>query len=251
MTKAVFGPVSHVATQSRVAALTFDDGPHPEFTPRLLDVLRKHQVRATFFMTGKNAARYREVVSRVAAEGHVVGNHAWDHPSLPLLPATERRAQIKACAQALSPYGTRFLRPPYGYLDVLSRLDTLWLRYEVIGWSVSAEDWLDHGAGWMADRLVDAVRPGSIILLHDALYHALDSKYADRGQVVDAVDQLCDRLAGVFRLVTVPELLRAGKPQRAWLGKVNIRFLNSLDPTVGSPRRYPDRSLSGPGRAST
>jgi peptidoglycan/xylan/chitin deacetylase (PgdA/CDA1 family) len=244
----VLGPIAHVTTESRVAALTFDDGPHPEFTPRLLGILQKHRVRATFFMAGLAAVRHPELVRRVATEGHVIGNHAWDHPSFPLLSRRERRRQILACARALAPYGQRLFRPPYGHLDVASRLDTLRFRYEVIGWSVTGEDWLDRDAEWMADRLVDAVRPGSIILLHDALYHVLESRYADRGPVLDAVDQLLGRLGRGFRFVTIPELLRQGRPQRVWYGKVDVAFLNSLHPTVGSPRRYAARLVDRVGR---
>jgi peptidoglycan/xylan/chitin deacetylase (PgdA/CDA1 family) len=225
-----------------VAALTFDDGPHPEFTPRLLDVLEKRHARATFFMVGKAAQRHPEIVRRVAAAGHAIGNHSWDHPSLPLLPGGERRAQVRAAGRALAPFGLRLFRPPYGHLSIPSRLDLLWLRYEVISWSENGhgEDWLDHDAGQIVDRLMDQVGPGRIIVLHDALYHAMAERYADRTPVIEAVERVLDRLGESFAFLTVPQLLREGPVQRRrWFPKVSVEFLNSLVPTIGEPRRYP------------
>jgi peptidoglycan/xylan/chitin deacetylase (PgdA/CDA1 family) len=239
----MLGPISHVATEERVAALTFDDGPHPEYTPRLLDVLDKHGVRATFFMVGKSASRHPQIVRRIAAAGHAIGNHTWDHPSLPLLSGRERRAQIRACWMALAPYGQLLFRPPYGHLNMASRLDTFWLGHEVIGWSVTGEDWLDRDADWMAQRLIDLVRPGSIIVLHDALYHALEERYTDRTSMIDAVDAVLRQLSGSFRFISIPELLRKGRPQRRRsFVNIDVRFLNSLDPSVGEPRQYRQES---------
>src|SRR3990172_5069992 len=100
----VLGTVTHVSTHASVVALTFDDGPHPEFTPRLLDILDKHQAQATFFMIGAAAQRYPDLVRRAAQAEHAIGNHSWDHPSFPLITGRERRAQMRACAQAITPY---------------------------------------------------------------------------------------------------------------------------------------------------
>src|SRR5206468_4992188 len=83
------GAITHVATGEAIAALTFDDGPHPEFTPRLLDILDKHRARATFFMLGENARRHPDLVQRVAQVGHVIGNHSWDHSVFPSLTRRE------------------------------------------------------------------------------------------------------------------------------------------------------------------
>jgi peptidoglycan-N-acetylglucosamine deacetylase len=118
----LLGTITHVVTQDHVVALTFDDGPHPEFTPRLLEILRGHQARATFFMLGEAARRYPDLVKQVATEGHAIGNHSWDHPSFPLITARQQQQQIIACAQALAPYGQRLFRPPYGHQSMPSRL---------------------------------------------------------------------------------------------------------------------------------
>src|SRR6266849_2574451 len=99
----LIGTIAHVATRDAVAALTFDDGPHPEYTPRLLQILERHQARATFFMLGEKAHRYPELVQRVAQAGHAIGNHSWDHPVFPEISRRERRDQIRACAKAIDP----------------------------------------------------------------------------------------------------------------------------------------------------
>lgn len=235
----IMGTITHVSTQEPVVALTFDDGPHPESTPRLLDILEKHQARATFFMVGEAAQRYPDIVRRVAEAGHAIGNHSWDHSSLPLLSGRERRAQIRACEKALAPYGQRLFRPPYGYQSVASRLDALWLGYQVITWSVTASDWQDRDAHWITDQLVNEIKPGSIVLFHDALYTYVEKRYTDRGPTLQAVDLLLEHLGGRFRFVTVPELLRSGRPQRRnWYQEADVDWLNRLEGAYGEPRRY-------------
>src|SRR5690242_18370490 len=89
----VFGTITHVSTSKPAVALTFDDGPDPVFTPRLLDILQQHHAKATFFMVGQAAERHPDIVKKVAAAGHAIGNLSWDHPSFPLLTGRERRDQ--------------------------------------------------------------------------------------------------------------------------------------------------------------
>jgi peptidoglycan/xylan/chitin deacetylase (PgdA/CDA1 family) len=101
----VLETISSVATTEPIAALTFDDGPHPRHTPKLLEILKRYNAKATFFMVGKVASRYPELVKAVADAGHVIGNHSWDHPSFPSLTRSERLSQVLRCAAALNPYG--------------------------------------------------------------------------------------------------------------------------------------------------
>lgn len=224
------GTITHVSTQDPVAALTFDDGPHPETTPRLLDILEKHQAHATFFMVGEAAQRYPEIVQRVAQDGHAIGNHTWDHSSFPLLSGRERRRQLRACAQALAPYGQRLFRPPYGHQSLASRFETLKLGYKVITWNLPAYDWLDHDAQWMVDHLVNRLQPGSVILFHDVLYHTIETRYIDREPMLEAVNMLLEQLGNKFRFVTVPELFRYGHPRRQnWYWKADTEWLNKLE----------------------
>jgi peptidoglycan/xylan/chitin deacetylase (PgdA/CDA1 family) len=217
------GTITHVSTQSQAAALTFDDGPHPEFTPRLLDILERYQAHATFFMLGEAAQRYPDLVKRVAQAGHAIGNHSWDHSSFPFISRRERLEQIQACQQAIAPYGQRLFRPPYGEQNVVSRFDPLCLGYKVIGWNVQVGDWWDDDADRMADLLVRRLRPGSIIVLHDALrqHSSADRRpmvtrmpYVDREPMLKALTLFLEQTADRFRFVTVPELLRHGHSHR-------------------------------------
>jgi peptidoglycan/xylan/chitin deacetylase (PgdA/CDA1 family) len=235
----VTGTITHIETQEPVAALTFDDGPHPEFTPRLLKILDRYGARATFFMVGEAAKKYPGLVRQVAEAGHAIGNHSWDHASFPLITGRERREQIRACANVLASCGQRLFRPPYGHQSVASFLDALCLGYKVIAWNVHVEDSLDHDANLIADRLVSRIHPGSIILLHDALYTFKDARYSTREPTLSAVEMLLERVSDRFRFVTIPELLRYGRPQRqTWLSKANPEVLNRLQMEQGEARRY-------------
>lgn len=212
--RGVIGTITHVSTKHAVAALTFDDGPHPEYTPRLLEILECHQARATFFVVGEAAQQHRDLVRRLALAGHAIGNHTWDHPSFPAISGRERRSQLWAWEKAVAPYGHRLFRPPYGHQSLASCLDVRLSGYQTIGYNLVAHDWLDHDATWMVEWLVDQITPGSVVLFHDALYSYVDERFVDREPMLAAVDMLLGRLGDRFRFVTVPALLRCGRPQR-------------------------------------
>lgn len=151
-------------------ALTFDDGPDPRFTPQVLDILREHGVRASFFCVGINATAHPDLVARIAAEGHLVGNHTWSHPYLPDLTRDELLRQVDATGAALSTAtggAGDLVRPPYGGRtpDVLR-----WLAghgMTTVLWDVDAGDWAAPGVATIADRVTGAVGDGSVVLLHD------------------------------------------------------------------------------------
>ena len=231
VTPSIMGTITHVETREPVAALTFDDGPHPEFTPLLLDVLKRYGAHATFFMLGEAAEKYPDVVRQVGEAGHAIGNHSWDHPSFPLLRGRDRRAQILACASAIAPFGSqRLFRPPYGHQSLASRYDAWRLGYRVVTWNVVAEDWCDRDAEWMAARLVSRIKPGSIVILHDAIYRSIQVvPQHDRQRMLTAVDLALKELGDRFRFVTVPELLRYGRPRRrSWYRKADPKMLPLL-----------------------
>jgi hypothetical protein len=131
---------------------------------------------------------------------------------------------MRACAQVLAPYGKRLVRPPYGEMNVAARLDALWLGYEVVGWNIDVGDWYETDASLMASRLVDSIQPGSVIVLHDALFDNGKARrkakleqeaLVDREPMLKALDSALAQLRGKFRFVTVPELLRFGVAHRS------------------------------------
>jgi peptidoglycan/xylan/chitin deacetylase (PgdA/CDA1 family) len=206
--KKVPGAITHVATKEAVAALTFDDGPHPQSTPAVLDVLEQYQVHATFFMLGEMAQQYPDLVRQVAQAGHAIGNHSWDHPQFPLISSRDQRWQMRACERALAPYGQRLFRPPFGQHNAASRLNAWWLGYRVIMWDLDARDWIDDNAHSIAARLVHQIHSGSIVLLHDGLFHPTEERYAHRQAMHEAMAMVLQRLDGRFRFVTIPELIQ-------------------------------------------
>jgi peptidoglycan/xylan/chitin deacetylase (PgdA/CDA1 family) len=214
-TKPVLGTITHVETTAPVAALTFDDGPDPDSTPALLDLLERHGAKATFFLLGRHAQRYPDLVSRMVWAGHAVANHTFDHPRLPSLPRRERLAQIRACETAIGPHASKLFRPPRGLQSAASRLDALSLGYRVVTWNVALWDWDQHTPEWFADRLASEVRPGSIVLMHDLLYEADDPDARDRGPVFAGLDMFLTRTGSRLSFVTVPDLLTRGKPHKA------------------------------------
>ena len=206
------GIITHVITRDAIAALTFDDGPHPHFTPPLLEILAHYQVRATFFMLGEAAQKYPDLVRQVAQAGHIIGNHSWDHPKFPLISRRARRQQLHACERAIAPYGQRLFRPPFGQQNDASRFDAWWLGYQVINWNLDSRDWIDDDAHSIADRLVNQIHSGSIILLHDGLFQPAEKRYANRQPMLEAVTMVLQRLEGRLRFVTIPELIQCGFP---------------------------------------
>ena len=188
LARKLIGSITHVATREPFVALTFDDGPHPEFTPHILYILEQYKALATFFMLGKNAGRHQELVKQVWQGGHAIGNHSWDHLSFDLISRSQRRSQIHACEKAIAPYGKKLFRPPYGNQTIHSSLDAFLLGYKIVSWSVVAQDWLGHDANWMVEYLIPQIKPGSIILFHDNLNDFLEKRYFDRKETIKAVD---------------------------------------------------------------
>jgi peptidoglycan-N-acetylglucosamine deacetylase len=210
------GTVRGVRTAERVAALTFDDGPHPEWTPRLLDILAARGAKATFFVVGEAVRAHPELTARIRDEGHALGNHTWDHRSLPTLGRRERRAQLERCREALAPYGgdARLFRPPFGDQTLASLLTARRLGYTVVTWSHAAGDWLPRSAADLQADLARKLAPGVIILLHDALYRTPDPGSSDRSAVLGAVAGLLAARPD-YAFVTVPTLLGGATLKRS------------------------------------
>ena len=147
---------THVHVNGPYLAMTFDDGPSAEYTPRLLDMLKARHLKATFFLVGKNVQAHPELVRRIVAEGHEVGNHTWDHPQLSKLSdeqATEEIEKTQDAIRGACGVTPTILRPPYG---ALNKPEHVWipqqLRVNVIYWSVDTLDWKRPGAATITQR---------------------------------------------------------------------------------------------------
>ena len=184
------------AVEAPCVALTFDDGPRRETTERLLDGLSQRGIHATFFVVGTRVEGQEDIILRMEAEGHQVGIHSQNHKVLSELNANGLHEEVDVLAQTLEGLlGERefMLRPPYGFVsDALCR----WVKMPVILWSVDPEDWSDHNVERQVAVVVDKVKDGDIILLHD-IYHASVET------ALQAVDALMER---GYRFVTVEEL---------------------------------------------
>lgn len=189
----------------RIAALTFDDGPNPEATPRILDALAASGTIATFFLLGRHVERWPALAERVAAEGHVVGNHGWFHRKLHTQsPASVRRDLELGTAAIIGATGVRpeVFRAPHGFrAPWVSRIART-LGQRTIGWSLGVWDSALPGVDAIVERTLTGTRPGSILLLHDG--DGYDAS-GDRMQTAAAVPRIIDALkARDYRFVGVP-----------------------------------------------
>lgn len=226
-----FGTVTSVVTSESVAAITFDGGPDEHWTPQVLDLLDDYEAKATFFVIGKYVDAHPEVMQRAHASGHAHGNHSYLHPRFPLVSSAERRRELRACATALAPYPQerKMFRPPYLVQDLASRYDSWRLGYDVIACSLHANDWEDRESDEMDRTLSDGAKPGDVIMLHDAV---CDQRYRSREAMIDALEAFLRRRSDL-RFVTVPELLRTGRPRREiWLRRPNLARAASYERVI-------------------
>lgn len=185
--------------QAGTVALTFDDGPSGRFTRALLDGLEQRQVKATFLLCGYRLKDYPKEANRILAEGHEIGLHGYSHDPMNAMSRRELERELKDNL-ALLPQGCKpvFLRPPGGASNKTVRETARQLGLGILNWSVDPRDWATRDAGAITAMVIDNVRDGDVILLHDMT----DSS-------VEAALSIIDRLkAQGFRFVTVQELAR-------------------------------------------
>ncbi len=165
---------------------------------------------------GQAARRRPDLLRQIADRGHAIGNHSWSHKSFPLLSRAERYRQILECKAAIRPYGHKLFRPPYGHQGLGSLVDAFLLGYRVVTWNTVGEDWHDRDAEFIGEKVVSEIRPGSVILLHDALFNFGEERHADREATLSALEHILQSLDD-FTFVTVPELLKRGRVRKvAW-----------------------------------
>ncbi len=206
------------APTAREVALTFDDGPNPPYTDRILDVLHQERVRATFFVVGRAVVAYPKTVRRIAREGHALGNHTWDHAHLIVESRPAVRAELErtdAAIARITGRHTNLMRPPFGARDFAVIAEAHRLGYRVVMWSVPLpRDWEQPGAATIARRVIDTVTDGGIIVLHDGDRGRLcvrerpATRACDRAQDVPATRMIVRTLrARGYRFVTIPQLV--------------------------------------------
>lgn len=178
-------------------ALTFDDGPHPTYTPALLDGLKEREIRATFFVIGKNIPGREEILRRMDEEGHLIGNHTYDHVEIAKLSLEEACSQImktNKLIRRITGKNAGYVRPPFGEWnrEIECGIDLL-----PVGWSVDTLDWTTSNTAEIVERGTKNIEDGDIILMHD--YYASS---------VEAALEIADILAEQgFQFVTADELI--------------------------------------------
>jgi peptidoglycan-N-acetylglucosamine deacetylase len=190
-------------------ALTYDDGPNDPDTLRLLDILAKHNVKATFFLIGKYVEKRPDIVRRIIAEGHEVGNHTYMHPVLSLCDADNVRGELEQCAKALERAGvkgTEFFRPPFGARRPATLKIAREMGYVPIMWSVWCFDWKATTADRVEAHAVKGITGGDVILLHDGGHQHFGT---DRSHTVEATDRIIRRYKDQgFEFVTVGQMMK-------------------------------------------
>ena len=197
---------SSVHVDGPYIALTFDDGPNPTLTPKLLDLLAARHLKATFFVVGQNAADHPDILKRAVREGHEIANHSWSHPNFGKMSDDGVRRELQKTDDAImAAIGKRptLLRPPYGSITARQKK---WIHdefgYRIILWDVDPLDWKRPGPSVVTARILKETRAGSIVLSHDIHPPTIDAMPA-------TFDQLMKK---GFKSVTVTELLGMATP---------------------------------------
>jgi peptidoglycan-N-acetylglucosamine deacetylase len=194
---------------SKQIALTYDDGPNDPHTLRLLEVLARHDVHATFFMIGRYVQQRPDLAQEVARAGHVIGNHTFTHPLLIFESAARTRSEMVECRAALTDAvgeHSNLFRPPFGGRRPATMRIARELGLETIMWNVTGYDWNAPSAAEIESKVVRHMRGGDVILLHDGGHRAMG---ADRGRTVIATDNLIRRWKDQgHEFVTIAKMMR-------------------------------------------
>jgi peptidoglycan/xylan/chitin deacetylase (PgdA/CDA1 family) len=203
-----------LASGSKKLALTFDDGPNDPHTQRLLEVLAKHNVRATFFLIGRYVKQRPEIARALVEAGQVVGNHTFSHPNLVFASAAETARQLQQCEQVLNDAvgeHSRLFRPPFGGRRPSTLKAARVLGLHPVMWNVTGYDWRGKPADYISRKVEPQIRGGNVILLHDGSHAAFG---ADRSQTVIATDRLIAKYKSEgCEFVTIPEMMGKNSSQ--------------------------------------
>ncbi len=194
---------SHAETDQKLIALTFDDGPHPRRTSEILDILAEYEIKATFFVIGKNAEAYPKTLLRVANEGHEIGNHTYSHITAKEASQSKFKEEIirtDDIIQKITGKKPSLFRPPTGYCDNMTVQSVTELEHKIIVWTVDTRDWAHNSENNIVQAVKSRAKSGSIILMHDFI----SGNSPTPGALRKIIPALLD--AG-YSFVTVGELL--------------------------------------------
>lgn len=205
-----------LARGTKQLALTYDDGPNDPHTLRLLEILARHQVKATFFLIGHYVRQRPDIAREVAKAGHVIGNHTFTHPLLIFKSAAEIRRELSDCRAAIQDAvgeHSNLFRPPFGGRRPATLHIARELGLEPVMWNVTGYDWNAPPASAIERKVSKQIRGGNVILLHDGGHKQMG---ADRSQTVQATDHLIKRYKQEgYSFVTIPEMMQTtGQPER-------------------------------------
>ncbi|SFL99129.1 polysaccharide deacetylase family protein [Pelosinus propionicus] len=192
------------SAQDKKIALTFDDGPENEWTPKILAILKEQQVKATFFVIGRQAQAYPEMVRKIDENGHIIGNHTFDHADLTKLNAPSVKNEIAECALVINRIIGKtpaLVRPPFGFHNEIADTAIYSRNNKIILWSLDTDDWQGPNAATIKERVIPKVKNGYIILQHNGVNPHL-------GGSVEALPVIIEELKKQgYTFVTIAELL--------------------------------------------
>ena len=194
-----------VPQAKKMIALTFDDGPHPRYTEQILDILKKHEVRATFFVIGENIEYYDSgILKKIIADGHELGNHTFQHEHTKKMSEQDFFADVSACHQLVKEkygYEMKIFRPPEGYVDNKVKETSARLGYSIILWSIDTKDWVHTASSAIVGNIERHAGDGDIILMHDYV--------SGKSTTLDSLDKIIPKLKSEgYVFVTVSELTK-------------------------------------------
>jgi peptidoglycan-N-acetylglucosamine deacetylase len=217
----IFGRTTYRTNSPRKLAITFDDGPNLAVTPKLLDLLDKYKVHASFFVIGAYAREFPELVREVKARGHVVGNHTETHPSLLWRNSSDVRVELRLCQSAIKNAAgepAKWFRPPFGLRNPWVAVAARELDLRVAMWTLMPGDWKAPSAQWLIERMEPIAKrargssqksggAGDILCLHDGSHREHD---ADRSHTLAALEHWLPRWSDLgLEFVTIEEAVRA------------------------------------------
>lgn len=205
--------INHGPKEEKAIALTFDDGPHPTYTNQILDILKEYDVKATFFVLGKFAEAYPDIIIRQWQEGHEIGNHTYSHVDAKRVSKKvlyDEYKKTQEIIENLINHQPRLFRPPYGSFDSQA-LDIMEMHDSIIVlWSAhqDSKDWSNPDVEEIVNTTLSNIRNGDIILFHDYVYY-------DESSTVEALKEIIPELKSRgYRFVTISELLNLNQQQR-------------------------------------